>query len=57
MAKEKRITVKVPEDLHHRVKVKSAQVGKPISDVVREFLTKWVEDDPPDEGEARQDKN
>ena len=57
MTKVKRITVNVPEDLHHKVKVKSALVGKPISDVVREYLAQWVEDDPSDEVEESQEKS
>jgi hypothetical protein len=52
VVKEKRITVKVPQDLHHRIKVKSAIVGKSISDVVREYLAQWVEEDPPAEEET-----
>ena len=41
---EKRITVKVPEDLHRKVKIKATYLGKTISDVVREFLEQFVED-------------
>jgi predicted HicB family RNase H-like nuclease len=44
---EKRITVKVTESLHRKVKVKAAIVGKSISDILREFLEEWVEEAPP----------
>ena len=43
---EKRITVKVPETLHRKVKIKAATVGKSISDILREFLEAWVEESP-----------
>lgn len=41
---EKRITVKVSEELHRRVKIKAAMVGKSVSDVLREYLDSWVEE-------------
>jgi predicted HicB family RNase H-like nuclease len=44
---EKRITVKVTESLHRKVKVKAAIVGKSISDILREFLEEWVEEPSP----------
>ena len=40
---EKRITIKVSETLHRRVKVKAAMIGKSISDILREYLEAWVE--------------
>ena len=52
MEQIKRITVKVPASLHHKVKVKAAIEGKTVSDVLRQYLIEWVKDDPPkDEGE------
>jgi predicted DNA binding CopG/RHH family protein len=42
--REKRITVRVPESLHHKVKVKAALVGKSVSDVLREYLDQWAVD-------------
>lgn len=47
----KRITVKVTEELHRKVRVKAAMLGKPISDVVRDYLETWAEEDPPEEEE------
>jgi predicted DNA binding CopG/RHH family protein len=41
---EKRITVKVSEELHRRVKIKAAMVGKSVSDILREYLESWVEE-------------
>ncbi len=52
---EKRITVKVPETLHRRVKVKAAMLGKSISDVLREYLEAWIEEPLP-EPEKKQDQ-
>ena len=45
---EKRITVKVTEALHRKVKVKAAMVGKSISDILREYLEAWVEEPLPE---------
>jgi plasmid stability protein len=42
--REKRITVKVPEELHRKVKVKAALVGKSVSDILREYLEQWASD-------------
>lgn len=41
---EKRITVKVSEELHRLVKIKAAMVGKSVSDVLREYLEHWVKE-------------
>jgi len=41
---EKRITVRVPESLHRKVKAKAAFVGKSVSDVLREYLREWTGD-------------
>ncbi len=45
MENERRITVKTTEDLHRSVRVKAAQEGRPVSDVVRELLTRWVDEE------------
>ncbi len=42
--KEKRITVKVPETLHRKIKAKAALMGKSISDILREYLEQWLRD-------------
>jgi metal-responsive CopG/Arc/MetJ family transcriptional regulator len=39
----KRINIKVPDDLHTRVKVAVALEKTEISEVIREFLEKYVE--------------
>ena len=45
---EKRITVRVTESLHRKVKAKAALVGKSVSDVLREYLEEWTGDvEPP----------
>ena len=45
---EKRITVKVSETLHRKVKVKAAMIGKSISNILREYLEGWVEEPLPE---------
>lgn len=39
---ERRITVKTTEELHKAVRVKAAEMGRPVSEIVREFLTAWA---------------
>ena len=53
MADQKQIVTRVPDDLHRKVKIKSAETGKTITEVVREKLEEWVENDlpPGDEGD------
>ena len=41
----KRLTVDVSDDFHRRVKVKATQEGKTISDVLRELLQRWLEEE------------
>ena len=43
MAKKyKVVMVRVPEELHQAVRLKSLEEGRYVSEVVRELLTKWV---------------
>ena len=53
MADQKQVVTRVPDDLHRKVKIKSAKTGKTITEVVREKLEEWVENDSPprDEGD------
>jgi predicted HicB family RNase H-like nuclease len=44
---EKRITVRVPESLHRKVKAKAALMGKTVSDILREYLEALVKEEPP----------
>ena len=48
MDKQQITTIRLPEDLHRRVKAKAALQGTTITAVVREFLERWVEEDPPE---------
>ena len=58
MEQERRITVKATEELHKAVRVKAAELGRPVSEIVRELLAGWAsgeielptqEEKPPDE--------
>ena len=44
---DKKIMVRVPEELHKSVRVKAAELGRPISEIVRQFLRAWVSGDLP----------
>ena len=47
MADSKQVVTRISEDLHRKVKIKSAKTGKTITEVVKEQLEQWVENDPP----------
>lgn len=47
MISDKKIIARVPEPLHRAVKLKAFQMGKTITQVVKERLEEWVSDDPP----------
>lgn len=49
MDKQQITTIRLPEDLHRRVKAKAALQGTTITSVIKEFLEQWVEEDPPEE--------
>jgi len=44
---ERKTTIRLPEELHRRVKAKAALQGTTITAVVREYLEHWVEEEPP----------
>jgi gas vesicle protein len=46
MADRKQVVTRIPGDLHRKVKIKSAETGKTITEVIKERLEEWVEDDP-----------
>jgi predicted DNA binding CopG/RHH family protein len=43
---EKKLAVRLPDELHKAAKIKAAVTGKPIAEVVREALEEWVGEDP-----------
>ncbi len=49
MAKKVKLAVELDEELRRKAKIKAAEMGKPIAQVVREALKKWIEDDPPED--------
>jgi hypothetical protein len=55
MLEERRIMLRVSEDLHHAVRVKAADLGRPVSEIVRGWLRQWVEGrlDAPSEEEGQ----
>ena len=46
MEKEKRITIRVPAELHLAVKIKAAKEDKPVSEIIRSLLEEWLEEEP-----------
>lgn len=47
MAKTKSVRVEISEQLHTRAKIKSAVTGKSMTDVCREALERWVDEELP----------
>ena len=45
MDDRKQVVTRIPDDLHRKVKIKSAETGKTITEVIKEKLEEWVEDD------------
>jgi predicted HicB family RNase H-like nuclease len=45
MISEYKLTVRIPRELHKKVKVKAAQQGRPISAIVRELLEEWLKEE------------
>ena len=43
--RKRRIVVLVDENLHRRARIKSVEANKPLTQVLREALRNWVEDD------------
>ena len=43
---DRKTTIRLPEDLHRRVKAKAALQGTTITAVVKEYLERWVEEWP-----------
>jgi plasmid stability protein len=44
MAKERTMMVRMSEELHKAVRVRAAELGRPVSEIVRALLTAWVTD-------------
>ena len=42
MAQERKLMVRMTEDLHKAVRVKAAELGRPVSEVVRQLLRLWL---------------
>lgn len=55
MSDERKMMVRVSEDLHRAVRVKAAELGRPVSEIVRGLLEQWVEGrvETPSEEEGR----
>lgn len=53
-SRQPKLTLVVPDDLRRKARAKAIIQGTSLSAVVREFLEKWVEDDPSTEEEKDQ---
>ena len=42
---ETKLTIRIPKELHIAVKVKAAKEDRTVSDVVRELLRQWLEEE------------
>ena len=53
--KQIRLTLVITEELRRKARVKALQQGTSVSAVVREFLERWVRDDPPTVEDSQED--
>ena len=53
--RQPKLTLVVPDDLRRKARAKAITQGTSLSAVVREFLKKWIEDDPSTEEENDQE--
>jgi len=42
MAQERKLTIRISEEEHKAVRVKAAELGRPVSEIVRALLAGWV---------------
>lgn len=42
MAKEHKLTVRISETEYRPVRVRAAELGRPVSEIVRELVTAWA---------------
>jgi plasmid stability protein len=42
MVQERKLMTRMTEELHKAVRVKAAELGRPVSEIVRELLARWV---------------
>jgi len=59
MAQEHKLTVRISEEEYRPVRVKAAELGRPVSEIVRELLAGWVGGDitlpvPKSKGESQE---
>jgi plasmid stability protein len=58
MAKQRKLMVRVTDQLHKAVRVKAAELGRPVSEIVRGLLRRWVageiEVPPPEEAQGKE---
>lgn len=45
MVQERRVMIRMTEELHKAVRVKAAELGRPVSEIVRALLSGWVSDE------------
>lgn len=43
--KETRLTVRIPEELHKKLKIKSARTSKTIKDIVTELIEEYLKEE------------
>jgi plasmid stability protein len=55
VTEERKMMVRVSEDLHRAVRVKAAELDRPVSEIVRGLLRRWVQGEvgTPSEEEGR----
>ena len=51
MDEPKRITINVPEELHRQARIEAARSGRSLSDIIREMVSAWLQEQDRKRGE------
>jgi plasmid stability protein len=51
MDEPKRITINVPQDLHRQARIEAARSGRSLSDILREMIDAWLQEQARKRGE------
>jgi len=45
MTTRRQVSIRIPEELYRQVRVKAAQTGRSVTEVLKEMLEKWVKEE------------
>ncbi len=54
MPEEHKTVIRLPKELHTEARIKALREGRTLSAVIRELLTRWLEEKPKEETSKKQ---